>query len=269
MKAKYFISALISLFFSVTALAQIGINTSNPNPTAALDISSNSKGLLIPRLTTAQRDAITTPADGLQIFNSTIGCLQTYSTLANSWGSLCGGSSSGTFISRFLAFKTVDQSMPVNNKKYDITFDNVAFNDMANFGGSYNSSTGGFTLPAGLYEITYSLVIFLNNTNFTDAPATAPITISSFENIAGDANGTIISGVDVQNNKGTTTADTRNSTVLKTFYLKTTATATFYLKELSYNGTGATLSTSKFFNGTGSGYNQSHLSNYISIKQLK
>jgi hypothetical protein len=35
-----------------------------------LDVSSTDKGVLIPRMTTAQRDAITSPAKGLMIFNS-------------------------------------------------------------------------------------------------------------------------------------------------------------------------------------------------------
>jgi hypothetical protein len=268
MKLKNFILTLVAVLFSTTAFSQIGINTPTPDPSAALDIVSTSKGLLIPRLTTTQRDAIVSPANGLQIYNSTVGCLQNFSTSTNTWANLCGASDQATFVARFLAFKTTDQSMPANNTGYNITFNDVAFNDLSSAGGSYNSSTGGFTLPAGLYEITYSLVIMLNNANFTNDPSTAPIAISSFENASGSTAGTIIAGVDVQNNKGTTQADTRNATVLKTFYLRTTASGTFYLKGLSYNGTGATISTTKYFNGP-AGYNQSHLSNYISIKQLK
>lgn len=51
--------------------AQIGINNSNtnPDPSAMLDVQSNNKGLLIPRMTTNQRDAIANPAMGLRIFN--------------------------------------------------------------------------------------------------------------------------------------------------------------------------------------------------------
>lgn len=57
---------LFSLLFIVTiSQAQVGIGTNNPNASAKLDISSTSKGLLPPRMTTADRDAITTPATGL------------------------------------------------------------------------------------------------------------------------------------------------------------------------------------------------------------
>ena len=41
-----------------------------PDPNAALDISSNSKGLLIPRLTESERLAISTPTNGLLIFQT-------------------------------------------------------------------------------------------------------------------------------------------------------------------------------------------------------
>lgn len=50
----------------------LGINTSGANNTAAaLQVDSTTQGFLPPRMTTAQRDAISTPPDGLIIFNST------------------------------------------------------------------------------------------------------------------------------------------------------------------------------------------------------
>ena len=52
------------------ARAQIGIGNSNPAPSAALDIVSTARGLLIPRMTQAQRLAIISPATGLLVFQS-------------------------------------------------------------------------------------------------------------------------------------------------------------------------------------------------------
>jgi len=59
------------------ALAQaggVGIGTAGaPDPSAALDVSSSTQGLLPPRLSQAQRDGIAAPAAGLLVFNTTTG----------------------------------------------------------------------------------------------------------------------------------------------------------------------------------------------------
>ncbi|MBK8845007.1 MAG: tail fiber domain-containing protein [Bacteroidetes bacterium] len=48
----------------------VGIGTAIPNASAALDITSANKGILIPRMTKAQRDLILSPAEGLLIFQT-------------------------------------------------------------------------------------------------------------------------------------------------------------------------------------------------------
>lgn len=55
---------------TITEKGNIGIGTITPAATALLDITSVSKGLLIPRMTTAQRDAIVSPATGLFLYNT-------------------------------------------------------------------------------------------------------------------------------------------------------------------------------------------------------
>lgn len=66
----------------------IGIGTDSPDDSSILDIESDEKGLLIPRMSESERDAINDPAQGLQIFNLTTGCLNYY--FGTSWCSLCG-----------------------------------------------------------------------------------------------------------------------------------------------------------------------------------
>jgi N-acetylneuraminic acid mutarotase len=69
---KLVLTIFLSIYLIYITLAQsVGVGTTTPNSSAQLDISSNNKGLLIPRLTTVQRDAIATPANGLMIYNST------------------------------------------------------------------------------------------------------------------------------------------------------------------------------------------------------
>jgi len=74
MKFKvHIIFSLLLTLGSVNALAQIGIGTKTPAPSAALEVSSlaNNKGILIPRLTATQKDAIVSPAEGLLVYQTT------------------------------------------------------------------------------------------------------------------------------------------------------------------------------------------------------
>ena len=54
----------------------VGIGTSTPNSKAMVDITSTTQGFLPPRMTTTQRDAITSPPAGLMVYNSTTNKLQ-------------------------------------------------------------------------------------------------------------------------------------------------------------------------------------------------
>ncbi len=69
---KKILSILVacSLYYSVVA-QNVGIGTATPNNSAALDVSSTTQGMLIPRMTTTQRNLINAPADGLLIYNTT------------------------------------------------------------------------------------------------------------------------------------------------------------------------------------------------------
>jgi hypothetical protein len=87
------------LISGVSVFSQVGINTdgTQPNPSAMLDVKSTITGFLPPRLTTDQRNLISSPATGLTIYNSTKNCNETYN--GSSWvgnthyigESYCGG----------------------------------------------------------------------------------------------------------------------------------------------------------------------------------
>jgi Chaperone of endosialidase len=64
--------ALLSFFFLYvnTQAQNVGIGTTTPHASAILDVNSTTKGILVPRMTTVQRNAIVTPAMGLLIFDT-------------------------------------------------------------------------------------------------------------------------------------------------------------------------------------------------------
>ena len=65
------LTALICIIgMSLSATGQIGIGTSSPDASAALDVTASDKGLLMPRMTTAQRTAIASPASSLMVFDT-------------------------------------------------------------------------------------------------------------------------------------------------------------------------------------------------------
>lgn len=94
---------LCLFFISGFLIAQVGVNTENPNSLTELDIQNIvnetgdtiPKGIMIPRMTEAQRNAINVTADmtlanGLFIYNTDEDCFNYYSKLEKEWKSVCG-----------------------------------------------------------------------------------------------------------------------------------------------------------------------------------
>jgi len=95
---KLFLIAKFLLAGATATLAQsVGINNNGAQPhvSAILDVSSTSKGLLIPRMTVAQRTAIATPATGLQVYQ-TDGTAGFYYFDGTAWIQI-GASGGGTY----------------------------------------------------------------------------------------------------------------------------------------------------------------------------
>lgn len=73
----------------VKQTGNVGIGTATPDASALLDLdagSVNGRGLLIPRLTTIQRNAIVSPALSLFIFNTTTNCFEAF--VGGAWYSM-------------------------------------------------------------------------------------------------------------------------------------------------------------------------------------
>lgn len=61
---------LFLIFIIFKSFGQVGIGTNTPANTAMLEVSSNNKGFLLPRMTSAQRSAIVSPVNGLQVYDT-------------------------------------------------------------------------------------------------------------------------------------------------------------------------------------------------------
>ena len=80
MNIKFTFKKTILLAFSYILLAglqminaqtnNVGINTATPDASAALDVVSTTQGVLVPRMTAAQRGFISLPATGLMVYQS-------------------------------------------------------------------------------------------------------------------------------------------------------------------------------------------------------
>ena len=64
------ITLITLMLLTALSYAQVGINTNTPDASSALEIESTTGGILIPRMTETQRDAIALPASGLMIYQT-------------------------------------------------------------------------------------------------------------------------------------------------------------------------------------------------------
>ncbi len=70
-RASMMFCLFISIFWGFYDIhAQVGVGTSTPDPTAVLDVNSSNKGMLVPRMTQLQKNAIASPAQGLLIYQT-------------------------------------------------------------------------------------------------------------------------------------------------------------------------------------------------------
>lgn len=68
---RYILVVLILWMLSMgAATAQVGIGTNSPHSSAQLEVRADSKGVLIPRMSASQRNGISSPADGLLVYQT-------------------------------------------------------------------------------------------------------------------------------------------------------------------------------------------------------
>lgn len=82
---KLFFWVACMSFLIQNAVAQVGINTTSPDASSVLEVNSTTKGFLTPRMTTAQKNAITSPANGLMVFDTDTKEYSYYDASASTW----------------------------------------------------------------------------------------------------------------------------------------------------------------------------------------
>jgi hypothetical protein len=144
----------IAVIFTTTvtnAQTNLGVGTASPDASAKLDVTSTNQGILVPRMTTAARTSIATPAKGLMVYDSTIKAFYYHDGTA--WVAV-GGAGAGASL-QLLATKTTGSQILANangtNTGDLVTFNNVVTTPTS---GSYTTSTNAYTASvAGLYYI--------------------------------------------------------------------------------------------------------------------
>jgi len=143
---KNLVAALCLLLLSSTLIAQVGVGTLTPDPSAQLDLVSGSKGLLIPRMTAAARGSISLPATGLLVYQ-TDAPAGFYYFDGTTWNLV--GQSSLVGFSGIITNLSTSASTTFTNWNTTFPFYNS---------GSFNATTGQFTVPStGTYAITATI----------------------------------------------------------------------------------------------------------------
>ena len=183
---------LMALLLMVTiSQAQVGIGTNSPNASAKLDVSSTSKGLLPPRMTTVQRNAISSPATGLQIYNTNNKAIETFNSGTNEWftvGSGNGSNYDNTVLGVSTLFSNVD-GYGNTAIGYGALYSNTDGNDNTAIGNqSLNSNTiGDFNTANG----QQSLASNITGSDNTALGASANVSFGNLNNATAIGSGAI------------------------------------------------------------------------------
>lgn len=114
---KKLITATFTSCLFAMAFAQVGIGTTTPNASSVLELNSNNKAFLPPRMTSTQRDLIPNPVQGMMIFNTNTTCVEIYR--GSSWFNLCTGSSSLGPVNGFYSSNEVEAASLIGYWPFD------------------------------------------------------------------------------------------------------------------------------------------------------
>ncbi|HEY0262597.1 MAG TPA: hypothetical protein VGB95_06190, partial [Chitinophagales bacterium] len=76
------------------AQSNVGIGTSSPDNSSILELQSNNQGFLVPRMSSVERLAISSPAIGLMVYDTDSSCF--FYNKSGTWTNLCNATTGGT-----------------------------------------------------------------------------------------------------------------------------------------------------------------------------
>ena len=153
-----------------TSLSRVIVGGDTLSASAVMQIDSTTRGVLLPRMTTAERDAIASPATGLEIFNTTLGAKQVYNGAA--WTSILTETVTDSL------FTIRDDVDPTKQARFNVsqigTGSTLTFN-LPGTAGTLLSSAANATLTG---TISHTANFFVNQpTPFSPAGAVTPTLI--------------------------------------------------------------------------------------------
>jgi hypothetical protein len=187
--------------------AQVGIGTNTPDNSAILDVQSSDRGILFPRMTSSQRNAITAPALGLQVFDTNTNSLWYFNgtlwinTIAEAlYGDVKSGFQSGDHSGWVLLDGRGLSSLTANQQTVAIEI---------GFGSTIPDATSAYLVQNGgvLGEVSGSNTKLISQSNLPN------ITLSGNTDSAGDHSHSATSASSGQHNHtGTTSTDSHSHT---------------------------------------------------------
>jgi hypothetical protein len=155
----------------------VSANFNSPNASAILQADSTTQGFLPPRLTTTQKNAITTPVTGLEVYDSTTNTPNYYN--GTTWVGVASNQSTG--LSPGLFAQTSD-STPVANTTVETTL--------------ISTGVGTLSVPANQFQVGASYIAYLSGVISSQNNATMEIHLRS--------NGFVLADTDLMTLSATT-----------------------------------------------------------------
>lgn len=168
------IVALLTGFSYLTFGQGVGINTTSEpaDESAILDVSSTTQGMLAPRMTTAQREAIASPATGLLVFDNETGSFWFYT--GTEWNDLAAEELPISFTgSNVLAGEGAGQSMG-NNTVVGNANVAIGFEALRDFQGPASGSGNAFHVAVGWGSASRTTEVAFSAPNTPENPSVFP-----------------------------------------------------------------------------------------------